>query len=221
MDHAPNPTTSPTITTSPKAITKRQATFQQPPQTPASAKLSLFHGPKIDDPDPASDRLDDDLTPLTEEHFYELIGMKAPDKKKDGHHQLPKDLATSHGLYGAIRSRMRYVQWKYRIFDIATYVFLAMQLLLSAVFIVLGSIRANAHIAIAVLGAVSAVIGGVMSLMKGQGLPNRLRQARDDLKNVLFAAEELYWDVQAGRSVLFKDIVKIRESYLRVLSTLR
>ncbi|KAK4631859.1 hypothetical protein CLAFUW4_02359 [Fulvia fulva] len=97
-----------------------------------------------------------------------------------------------HGLYWKIRKHMRYIQTKYRIFDVANYIFLALQLLLSAVFIVLGSVTGNYKVAIAVLGAISTVIGGLLALMKGQGLPNRLRQVRDDLQLVLFEAEELY-----------------------------
>lgn len=169
------------------------------------------------------------MTPLTKEHFYELIGMNPPND--DG--RMPKKLAMDNGLYEAIQKNHNYVQTKYRVFDIMTYIFMTMQLLLSAVFIVLGSIRSNYHIAIAVLGAISTVISGALALMKGQGnvlhrssefhahssfagLPNRLRQVRDDLQNVLFEAEELYWDVIADRHVLFKDIKKIREDYLRV-----
>lgn len=146
------------------------------------------------------------------------MGMHAPQT----HGQAPKELAKKHGLYGKIRRHLQYVQTKYRVFDVFTYVFLALQLLLSAVFIILGSLRSvDSHTAIAVLGAVSTVIGGALALMKGQGLPNRLRQVRDDLSNVLFEAEELYWDVAAKRPVLFADVVKVREDYLSVLQAAR
>ena len=57
--------------------------------------------------------------------------------------------------------------------------------------------------------------------MQGQGLPNRLRQTRDSLRDVLFAADELFWDMKTGREVLYKDIRKIREDYLRVLEEQR
>lgn len=163
------------------------------------------------DPDPAADRLDDNMTPLSKPHFYELIGMNPPDGGR-----MPKKLATKNGLYETVQQHHRYVQTKYRVFDVMNYVFLALQLLLSAVFTILGSIRSNYHIAIAVLGAISTVIAGTLALMKGQGLPNRLRQVRDDLANVLFEAEELYWDVAADRPVLFKDIKKVREDFMRV-----
>ncbi|KAF2165108.1 hypothetical protein M409DRAFT_67394 [Zasmidium cellare ATCC 36951] len=197
------------------AMAKRQATL--PPQTPASQKVSIFqHAPKVMDPDPAADRLDDNMTPLTKPHFYELIGMNPPNNG-----QMPKKLGTKNGLYETVLKHHTYVQTKYRVFDVATYVLMGVQLLLSAIFIILGSIRSNYHIAIAVLGAVSTVIAGALALMKGQGLPNRLRQIRDDLQNVLFEAEELYWDVAADRPVLFKDIKKVREDYLRVLVAAR
>ncbi|KXT18486.1 hypothetical protein AC579_2263 [Pseudocercospora musae] len=199
------------------AVAKRQGTL--PPQTPASNKVSVFnHAPKVADPDPAADRLDDNTTPLSKEHFYELIGMKPP--QHDG--QLPKELAIKHGLYSKIRSHYSYIQYKYRVYDIMTYAFLSLQLLLSAVFIVLGSLaQVDSHIAIAVLGAVSTIIAGSLALMKGQGLPNRLRQIRDDLSNVIFEAEELYWDVAADRPIHFGDIKRLRGDYMRVLAEAR
>ncbi len=53
--------------------------------------------------------------------------------------------------------------------------------------------------------------------MQGQGLPNRLRITRDGLRDVVLAAEELYWDARTGRPILYEDIKKIREDYLKVL----
>ncbi|CAK4034384.1 Hypothetical predicted protein [Lecanosticta acicola] len=206
----------PKVKTNPPAaaVTKKKTVET----TPASNMQSIFsHAPKIRDPDPAAARLDDNMKPLTEEHFYELIGMYPP--RPDG--QRPKEVARPHGLYAQIRSKHSYIQTKYRVFDIFNYIFLAVQLLLSAVFIVLGGLRADYHIAVAILGAVSAVIAGALSLMKGQGLPNRLRQVRDDLHNVLFAADELYWDAAAGKNILYKDIKKVREDYLSVLAEAR
>lgn len=173
----------------------------------------------MDDPDPSAGRIATQSgQPLSKVDFYRLIGMRQPTSLG----QNPKELALRHGLYGQIHHEMEYVQTKYRIFDIFTYIFLILQLLLSAVFIILGSLRqVDTHIIIAVLGAVSAVIGGLLAVMKGQGLPNRLRQTRDSLKNVVFEAEELYWDVEANKAVYFKDIIKLREDYLRVMMEAR
>ncbi|KAJ9624109.1 hypothetical protein H2203_005558 [Taxawa tesnikishii (nom. ined.)] len=183
------------------AVAKRQPAL--PPPAPAPAKRSVFTAPQVADPDPAADRLDDDLTPLSAAEFYELMGMRAPTSENEQ----PKELATRNGLYGRVRKHMGYIQTKYRIYDVAVYVFLVLQLFLSAIFIILGSLtRVDSHVAIAVLGAVSTVIAGLLALMKGQGLPQRLRQTRDALRNVIFEAEELYWDFAARRPVLYKDV---------------
>ena len=201
------------------AIAPRKKTTTFSSQTPASTtKRSLFDEPKVNDPDPASDRLDDDTTPLTAPNFYELMGMEQPTSQNNN----PKALATKHGMFGRIQGSYRYANTKYRVFDVGIYFFLVLQILLAAVFIVLGALpTVDSHIAIVVLGAISTVIAGVLALAKGQGLPNRLRQERDGLRSVIFECEELYWDVGAGRSVLFKDIVKVREDYLRVLEEAR
>lgn len=91
-----------------------------------------------------------------------------------------------------------------------TYVLLALQIIIGAVFIILGALRdGRTYIVIAVLGAISTVTGGILALMKGQGLPNRLRQARGQMRNVVFEAEELYWDFRSGRQIIYSDIKKI------------
>lgn len=132
--------------------------------------------------------------------------------------QNPTKLGMTNGMYTRIASKYKYINTKYRIFDVLTYVLLVLQLLLGAVFIVLGSLTStHTPISVAILGALSTATAGALALMKGQGLPNRLHQMRDDLHNVKFEAEELYWDVAAGRPVLYRDIRKLREDYLRVM----
>jgi hypothetical protein len=148
------------------------------------------------------------------------MGLRPP--SKHDHDLLPKHITAPKGLYGTIHGRLSYINFKYRVFDIFTYFFLILQVFLSAIFIVLGSLtQVDSHIAIAVLGAVSTVVAGALALMKGQGLPNRLRQVRDDLRNVLFEAEELYFDAASGRAVYYRDIRKLREDYLRVVEEAR
>ncbi|KAK3066965.1 hypothetical protein LTR53_016439 [Teratosphaeriaceae sp. CCFEE 6253] len=197
----------------PSAPSRRDGKASQ--HAPAAGEKNVVEtAPRVEDPDPAANRLDENTTPLTTADFYELMGMRPPVSKQ----QNPNELAVRHGLYGRIRSRLSYTQIKYRIFDILTYAFLGLQLVLSATFIVLGSLtKVDSHIAIAVLGAVSTVVAGALALMKGQGLPNRLRQTRDGLRNVVFEAEELYWDVGAERPVYYRDVKKVREAFLRVI----
>lgn len=182
------------------------------------AKKSPFDMPLVKDADPAADRLAEDMHPLSNEDFFKLMGLRQPSAAGE----TPKHLATPNGLFATITHDQRRVELHYHMFDILAYVLLGLQLILGAVFIVLGSLaHVDSHIAIAVLGAISTVVAGCLALMKGNGLPNRLRQTRDSLRTVIFAAEELFWDVQSGRTVLYKDVKQLREDYLRVLEEAR
>ncbi|KAF2236283.1 hypothetical protein EV356DRAFT_575190 [Viridothelium virens] len=166
------------------------------------------------DPDPIAAREQDNGEPLTEPDFYGLMGMRPPAQRG----QTPKKLSAEHGLYCTVLTEHNYINRKYKVYDLLVYVFLILQIILSAIFIVLGALQnIDSHIAVATLGAVSTVVGGVLAIMKGQGLPNRLRMTRTGLRNVLLEAEELYYDVGAGRKVLYSDVKKVREDYLRVL----
>lgn len=136
--------------------------------------------------------------------------------------EFPYKLATKGGLFRTIRKSYRDVHHRYRIFNVATYALLALQVIIGAIFIIFGALRhAEIHVAISVLGAISTAIGGALTLMKGQGLPNRLRVARNRLHNVVFEAEELYWDFRSGKAIFFSDIKQLREDYLRVMEEMR
>lgn len=134
------------------------------------------------------------------------------------HHQ-PQDLeASPNSFYHTVRLRHRRVNYHYQLYETLATTLLVLQLLLSATFIVLGSITTpHSHVTIAVLGAVATLVAGVLALMKGQGLPNRLRMERDALGKVLLAADELCADVSAGREVSFESIRVLRDMYARVL----
>ncbi|QIX01514.1 hypothetical protein AMS68_007031 [Peltaster fructicola] len=194
---------------------RRAATFDK--QTEA-LKRSILDQTKVEDLDGAASRLDDDPNPLTPSEFYELMGF-IPADQASAH---PKHIAVPNSLFAKIKSEYDALDFRYHMFNILTYFLMTLQLLLSAVFIILGSLGSvDSHIAVAVLGAISTVVAGVLALMKGQGLPNRLRQGRDSLGMVLFEAQELWWDVGAGRKILYKNVRKVREDYLRVMDDYR
>ncbi|KAF2767479.1 hypothetical protein EJ03DRAFT_329101 [Teratosphaeria nubilosa] len=131
--------------------------------------------------------------------FYDLLGMRAPVSTS----QAPQDLARRHGLYSHVHHRFTTIQNKYRAFDTAAYVALALQRGLHRP-------RQPGRSGLArrdcgVWGAVSTVVGGLLAVMKGQGPPSRLlqQQQRDALRSVLFEAEELYWDGCGGEGGVF------------------
>ena len=162
-------------------------------------------------------QLDEDSAPLQPEAFYELMGMKVPVQSG----KTPSNLEAAHGFYSQVCQERRYIQCKYRFYDVMIMFFLILQIFLSAVFIVLGALNVNQHIAIAVLGAVSSVIAGVLALVRGQGLPNRLRMERDGLKKIILDADEMYWDVRGGRQVSYNDVKRLRDAYAGVLEDAR
>ena len=168
-----------------------------------------------DNDDSTAARLAKDTTPLKRDDFYELLGMAKPDSKT---HLPPKDWDTLHGFYHLVRRRERSVGQRYRFYDIFVSGLLVVQLLLSAVFIVLGSINAIHHITITVLGAFATLIAGILALVKGQGLPTRLRMERDGLRAVLLQAKELYWDAAANRPMTYEDVKKVRDAYHKVVN---
>ncbi|KAK5949214.1 hypothetical protein OHC33_009755 [Knufia fluminis] len=93
-------------------------------------------------------------------------------------------------------------QWRlYHIYNIITYACLILQLVIASALVIVGAIPNNARasgnadtyrghrIAVAILGAITGLLTGVLSLLKGQGLPirflqyaSRLRQVRDKIE---------------------------------------
>ncbi|GAB7352464.1 hypothetical protein MBLNU459_g2872t1 [Dothideomycetes sp. NU459] len=217
----------PTIDTSQSRLSGRSrwATDQQRQQRQRaqSQKQQPYRNRRQEEPtnthdfDPSEPQGGVDATPLSLGSFYELIGMKGP----DSHGQTPRKLEAAHGLYKEICDRESKANRKFQMFDLMIMALIVMQIILSGVFIVLGSVNIDHHIVIAVLGAVGTVIAGILALVKGQGLPNRLRMERDGLRKVIFEAEELYWDVGAGRAVTFDDIRKVRAAYMAILEDAR
>ncbi|GFF83488.1 hypothetical protein IFM53868_03822 [Aspergillus udagawae] len=69
-------------------------------------------------------------------------------------------------------------------FDMLVYTCLALQLVIASTLVILSAISGDHHIIVAVLGAITGLITGVLSLVKGQGQPMRLLNYADSLKKV-------------------------------------
>ncbi|KAF2718534.1 hypothetical protein K431DRAFT_253099 [Polychaeton citri CBS 116435] len=190
-------------------------------QSPQRQEHSISSGSRAADSDPATSRPDDSKVLLESKQFLERMGM-CHFVVQDGHNYPPdKDLGLPHGLYKRVDRRLKNARIKYHVFNILTYILLMLQVVLSAIFIILGGLKVDDHVAIAVLGAVGVVISGALALMKGQGLPNRLRQLKDSLENVVLEMEKLYADACAGRKVQAQEVEKVREYYSRILEEAR
>jgi hypothetical protein len=135
----------------------------------------------------------------------------------------PRHLESAHGFYGQLLKSERRAAHHYRLYDVAIIFLMIVQLCISAVFVVLGSLPNldRHHVAVASLGAIGTVVAGMLALMRGQGLPNRLRMERDALRKVVYETEELYWDTRAGREVDFADVERLRDAFAAVVDDAR
>lgn len=131
----------------------RLETFLPPTPDHRESTSNTNGAPPVQDLDPAAERLARDLNPLSTEDFLRLLGVNASTSPADS---LAK-LALPFGLYSKIYKELQYNNRKFKAFDIAAYGLLVVQIIISAVFIILGSLRnVDTHITIAVLGAVAS-----------------------------------------------------------------
>ncbi|KAK4555727.1 hypothetical protein LTR86_006947 [Recurvomyces mirabilis] len=155
-----------------------------------------------------------DYQPMGHAAFYKMIGLRVPTEKD--YIACLEDLEEGNGLYHDIRtSHVAMQKWHFW-FEVGIYTSLLGQILLSAQFIILGAMRGDHHVPIAILGAFSVAIAGILALVKGQGLPMRLRIERDALWEVQLQAEELHWQVSAGKPVLFSDVKRVWQRFVQV-----
>ena len=125
-------------------------------------------------------------------------------------------------------------QWRlYHIYNVVTYAALILQLVIASALIIIGAIPSSTpnsggsdtyrgnRISVAVLGAVTGLLTGVMSLLKGQGLPlrflqyaSRLRQVRDKVE---FMERTLRANIQ-GVIVTHQDVLDIWHDFETVIN---
>ncbi|KAK0249752.1 hypothetical protein LTR91_003173 [Friedmanniomyces endolithicus] len=178
--------------------------------TLGAVHLADEDGSVIDDMDVAFD----DRQPMKPAAFYKLIGLRQP--QDASYVSCLAQLEEGSGLYHDIRTNHEYMHRAFYYFELGAYTALLGQILLSANFVVLGAMRGDHHVAIAILGAFSVAIAGILALIKGQGLPMRLRIERDALWEVQLQAEELHWQVAAGKPVMFADVKRIWSRFVQV-----
>lgn len=97
-----------------------------------------------------------------------------------------------------------------------------LQLFVSAVLIILGSLRSvESHTATVILGAATTIIVGCIAFLKGQGQPHRSWRKTVGLREVLWQAQSIHWDLEAGQDAKVEDIKILRKSYDDVVHTNR
>ncbi|KAK0516358.1 hypothetical protein JMJ35_000961 [Cladonia borealis] len=112
--------------------------------------------------------------------FRNLTGIDTPGNIKRDYRQRP---AKNVGIYSRVVSEEKKTQVQYYIMASIIEASFLSQIVVAATLTALGAADAS-YIAITVLGSVNTVIAGIQTYLKGQGLPNRLRQYEFGLRKL-------------------------------------
>ncbi|TVY51530.1 hypothetical protein LCER1_G004512 [Lachnellula cervina] len=146
-------------------------------QTP----LLKDHNSTSDPPPPFAS--DDNLT-----KFRKAIGINVADHIDGG--DLEAARKGARGLYKEVIDLQRWRSRQYKLVEAVYIIALGTQILIGATLASLGPLSTLHNMAITVLGVVNAATAGVLALLKGQGLPDRLRKDEYEMKKVQDFIEE-------------------------------
>jgi len=96
----------------------------------------------------------------------------------------------ARGLYKQVISLQRWRSRQYIAVDAVYYIALSTQIIIGATLASLGPLSKLHNMSITILGIVNAATAGVLALLKGQGLPDRLRKDEFEMKKVQDFIEE-------------------------------
>ncbi|QDS73971.1 hypothetical protein FKW77_008365 [Venturia effusa] len=201
-----------------EASDKVNAASDMPTPAPAPVSASNASAAAFKDPKAA----------LTKIELARFTGMQSP---------LPGKRETPFGtLYTDVKSDYIHTKRRLILYETVAYSLLGLQLFLSAMFILLGSLKLkDSSNAILALGAISTLVAGsqafankpelcstltfvigIMAFMKGQGQPARLRQKTLGLAKVLRNLELLHQNVE-WKIVTVQDIDTLEKKYQDIL----
>ena len=118
--------------------------------------------------------------------FREIVGINPPPTLDFGNAKRPAD---NKGLYKRTVQAESKVRLQYYACAAIFNTCFLLQIVVAAALTALGAAN-GPHLAVTVLGAVNTVIAGILTYLKGQGLPNRLRQYQSELRKVREYIEE-------------------------------
>jgi len=118
--------------------------------------------------------------------FREIVGINPTPALDFASTQRP---AENKGLYRRTCQAESKVRLQYYACAATFNICFLLQIVVAAALTALGAAN-GPHLAVTVLGAVNTVIAGILTYLKGQGLPNRLRQYQRELRKVREYTEE-------------------------------
>ncbi|KAL0936023.1 C6 transcription factor [Colletotrichum truncatum] len=121
--------------------------------------------------------------------FRRAIGINA---NVDPHDEcnLEAGRASALGIYAATIATARRLRITRILVSILLYVCHAAQLIIGAVLTAMGPSAGTHRLGITILGAVNTVVAGVLTFMKGQGMPEKLRKNETEFRRLQNWIEE-------------------------------
>ncbi|UNI16562.1 hypothetical protein JDV02_002988 [Purpureocillium takamizusanense] len=113
--------------------------------------------------------------------FRSLTGIDTvPTLSTSGH---ASRAAPNHGIYPRVVRAERKAKRGYRVFNVAINACLGIQMIVAATLTALGAANGS-RAAVTGFGAINTIIAGILTYLKGSGLPNRLKFVADEFRAV-------------------------------------
>lgn len=151
--------------------------------------------------------------------FWSRSAENLPINEFDEQAEYPTSLYYSLVLEECDQARL------YHFYNMITYLILILQLVIAAALIIVGAIPRSGNsegirIAIAVLGGMTGILTGAISLLKGQGLPNRFLQFSSRLRKLREEIEFQERTLRAGLHgvyVTYQDVLDLFDEYEKII----
>ncbi|KAF2181068.1 hypothetical protein K469DRAFT_713941 [Zopfia rhizophila CBS 207.26] len=147
-------------------------------------------------------------------HSTRSLGSSLPEKSQGLHNNLHFDgrTAPNLGIYNRVVHREQIAKRAYKFASIGINSCLGIQIIVAAALTAMGAANSG-HTAITAFGAINTVIAGLLTYLKGSGLPNRLRFYENEWKKVREYIEQRERDFSRPDCTLdVHEIVKVVES---------
>ncbi|KAL8289552.1 hypothetical protein RB600_004821 [Gaeumannomyces tritici] len=117
-------------------------------------------------------------------------------------------------MYYKLRRDERRARAMHALVDAVVYGSMLLQMAFAAALIVLGALNGDYHVPVAVVGAMTGILAGVLSLVKGQGLPNRYVRYAGECRRVADEMEFMERGLRAGVGrVTYADVLALHRLY--------
>lgn len=147
------------------------------------------HTPLISGPARDSQPAPDTTNNAYLSRFQQAIGINVT-TSSPSRNDLEAARRSATGIYKEIISAQRWRQLQYLFVEVVFYVAILINIVIGATLASLGSLSTLHSTVVTVLGIVNSSTAGILALLKGQGLPDRLRKDEFEMRKVQDFIEE-------------------------------